>query len=189
MFRFSPSAYFFAVATPIFFQQQQQKSTSTTFKPGTNPGNVSAPTNVNYHPTEIQSAYQLLRLLLRSAEVKVRSRQGKQFMKRRIISQWRIGRAEQDPLKQRAWMERAAAVLHAMHIKGRNPRPDEPIELDFSTGPGALRKSRAALEDDMVSAEVDATATRVKSNPTSAVDTSAQDQAMAKTADLLKQKL
>ena len=49
-------------------------------------------------------------------------------------------------MKQRAWMERAAAVLHAMHIKGRNPRPDEPIELDFTVGPDARRYSRSSLD-------------------------------------------
>jgi hypothetical protein len=120
--------------------------TASTFKPGTNPGNVTSPSQIQYHPTEIQSAYQLLRLLLRSAEVKVRSRQGRQFMKRRIISQWRVGRNETDPMRQRALMERAAAVLHAMHIKGRSPRPDEPIELDFTTN---NNRSRSTLEDDM----------------------------------------
>ncbi len=118
----------------------------STFKPGTNPGNVSSPTQTQYHPTEIQSAYQLLRLLLRSSEVKIRSRQGRQFMKRRIIAQWRVGREETDPMRQRALMERAAAVLHAMHIKGRSPRPDEPIELDFTT---TNNRNRSTLEDDM----------------------------------------
>ena len=84
-----------------------------------------------HQPLELQSAYQLLRLLLRSAECKVRSRQGRQFLKRRIITQWRAGRDERDPVKQRALMERAAAVLHAMHIKGRSPTADQPIEVNF----------------------------------------------------------
>ena len=65
------------------------------------------------------------------------------------MAQWRVGREETDPMKQRAWMERAAAVLHAMHIKGRNPRPDEPIELDFTEGPGARSyHSRSSLEEE-----------------------------------------
>ena len=92
------------------------------------------PTNIQYdNLTEINSAYQLLRLLLRSAELKIKSRQGRQFMKRRIVTQWRLHRTETDPVKQRALMERAGAVLHAMHIKGRAPRPDEPFTLDFTS--------------------------------------------------------
>lgn len=105
------------------------------------------PTKTAYHPTEIQSAYQLLRLLLRSAELKIKSRQGRKFFKRRAVDQWRIGREETDPVKQRAYMERAAAALHALHVKGSNPNPSEPIEIDLSSARFGAAPSVAAVAE------------------------------------------
>ena len=62
------------------------------------------------------------------------------------ISQWRVGREEKDPVKQRALMERAAAVLHAMHIKGKAPDPSEPIEISFDAA--QMKHTRAKLTFD-----------------------------------------
>jgi hypothetical protein len=102
---------------------------------------TALPTAALPMPQELQSAYQLLRLLLRSAELKIRSRQARQFMKRRIVTQWRIGRYETDPVRQRALMERAAAVLQVMHVKNTGKGPEQPTELDFTN----TRHSRGDL--------------------------------------------
>jgi hypothetical protein len=87
---------------------------------------------VAQQPLQINSPHQLLRMLLKSVDLKVKSRHGRNFLKKRVMEQWRAQRHVTDPSQQRFAMERAAAVLSALHMKEQAPTMDTPIEYDFS---------------------------------------------------------
>jgi hypothetical protein len=90
-----------------------------------------APNTSQQAPKQISSPYELLRLVLRSIELKVRSRHAREFLRKRVISQWRLHRNEPDPQKQRFLMERAATTMSALHMTGKSPEFKSPIEHNF----------------------------------------------------------
>jgi hypothetical protein len=95
-------------------------------------------------PVDIRSAYQLYRVVLKSIEAKVRSRQGRNFLKRRVAEQWRDGRLEQDPQRQRLLIERATACVHVLHMdSSKVPKPDMEVDIDFA------RKSRPHFSETL----------------------------------------
>lgn len=104
---------------------------------------ATPPTPAVNAPHEIRSAFQLLRLVLHSIELKVKSRHAREFLRKRVISQWREHRGETDPQKQRLLMERASTVMTVLHMKGKAPVVNSPVEYSFDR-PTRTTVTRAA---------------------------------------------
>jgi ribonuclease D len=81
---------------------------------------------------DVNSAYSLLRISYRSIDIKVKSRHARNFLKRRLIEQWRENRAEQDHRKQRFLMERAGIFLQALHAPLTENAGKEPVVFQLS---------------------------------------------------------
>jgi hypothetical protein len=73
-------------------------------------------TNSAQDALELTSAMNLLRLCYRSIDISVKSRHGRNFLKKRLIETWRGARNETDEKKQRMFMERGAMFLQALHM-------------------------------------------------------------------------
>lgn len=97
--------------------------------------NASTPTgthmNSQQQVLEINSAYCLLRMCYRSIDIKIRSRHARNFLKKRLITQWAEKSKETDPQKQRLYMDLAGSFLQALHTD-RNPKPNTPVSFQLS---------------------------------------------------------
>jgi hypothetical protein len=71
-------------------------------------------------------------MAFKSIDVKVHSRQARNFLKRRLATEWREGKKETHFMRQKLWLERAGALIQALHMKGKMPSIDDPIDFDFS---------------------------------------------------------
>ena len=69
---------------------------------------------------DITSAYSLLRMCYRSIDIRVKSRHGRSFFKKRLIDQWRRNRSEPSTEVQRHMMELAGSFLVALHMEKTN---------------------------------------------------------------------
>lgn len=85
-----------------------------------------------HNPLTLSSPTMLLRLLLKSIDLKVEARVARNFLRKRTIDSWRRHRGETDPLRQRFLIERAASVLTVLHTKGAMPTPGESIDFRMS---------------------------------------------------------
>lgn len=90
---------------------------------------------------QIDSAFGLLRMCYRSIDITVKSRHGRNFLKKRLITQWRDHRGEQDPEKQRFLMDHAASFLQALHTP-KNPDPSKIIVFQLSRVEALKEKER-----------------------------------------------
>lgn len=80
---------------------------------------------------QIDSAYGLLRMCHRSIDIHVKSRQARNFLKRRLMDQWRNHCKEQDPEKQRFLMDHAASFLQVLHMP-KHPDPSQIVVFQLS---------------------------------------------------------
>ncbi len=88
-------------------------------------------TNTAQDALEISSAMGLLRLCYRSIDITVKSRHGRNFLKKRLIDTWRSARHETNDIKQRMIMERGASLLQALHM-GSNHKPGQRVVFQLS---------------------------------------------------------
>ena len=103
----------------------------------------TGPTPAQQRPLEIKTPYNLLRFLLKSIELKVMSGHAKRFLRQRALDEWRIYKDFPDADIQRLQMERAGAVIGALHKKTTG-NPGEAIEWDFS---GKKSRSGSLIDD------------------------------------------
>lgn len=96
---------------------------------------------------EFTSAYQLLRLLLRSIERKVPSRHGRKYLKQRALTQWRLFRNVKDPFQQRFVMERAGAVVTALHMTEENKKQGTAPQYNWEKVTASNKPSRASRKE------------------------------------------
>lgn len=75
----------------------------------------------------LSSAASLLRLIYRCIDIHIPSNQGRKFLKRRLIEQWRSGREVRDPQRQRMLMERAGAMLQILNTTERAPKLEKNV--------------------------------------------------------------
>jgi hypothetical protein len=87
----------------------------------------------------ITSAMNLLRLCYRSIDICVKSRHGRNFLKKRLIETWRLSRHEQNEAKQRMMMERASSFLQALHMEA-NHTPNMKVVFQLSRVEAHKRK-------------------------------------------------
>jgi hypothetical protein len=94
---------------------------------------------------QIESAYGLLRMCHRSIDIKVKSRHGRNFLKKRLMTQWRAHSKEEDPEKQRFLMDHAASFFQALHTP-KTPDPNQVIVFQLSRVEALKEKERLAKE-------------------------------------------
>lgn len=104
------------------------------------PQPMAAPVGAN--TLDIRSPTSLLRMLIRSIDITVKSRHAKNYLRKRLMAQWRVGRDEVDPDRQRFLMERAGAFLQILHTT-RLPTGAESVRFQLSRVQAA--KEREAL--------------------------------------------
>jgi hypothetical protein len=90
---------------------------------------------------DLQSPYQMLRMLLKSIDTKVKSRHGRKYLKQRLLSQWRLFRTVDDPFQQRFVLERGASVLTALHMTEENKQKGTPPTFDWTRASGKGKAS------------------------------------------------
>lgn len=86
---------------------------------------------VGANTLDIRSPTSLLRMLLRSVDICVKSRHAKNYLRKRVMLQWRVGRDETDPDRQRFLMERAGAFLQILHTS-KLPTGAESVRFQLS---------------------------------------------------------
>ena len=74
-------------------------------------------TNTAQDALEVTSPMNLLRLAYRSIDIKIKSRHGRNFLKKRLIETWRSARNEKNEQKQRMILERAGSFLQTLHME------------------------------------------------------------------------
>ncbi|CUE71620.1 Hypothetical protein, putative [Bodo saltans] len=94
---------------------------------------------------QIESAYGLLRMCYRSIDIQVKSRHGRNFLKKRLMTQWRLHSKEEDPEKQRFLMDHAASFFQALHMP-KSPDPNQVVVFKLSRVEALREKERLALE-------------------------------------------
>lgn len=94
---------------------------------------------------EINSPMALLRMCYRSIDICVKSRSARNFLKKRLIEQWREKSTEQNPEKQRFNMDLAGSFLQALHTD-RNPKPGKVVEFQLSRRVAYEQKLAAQAE-------------------------------------------
>lgn len=95
---------------------------------------------------QIDSAYGLLRMCYRSIDIQVKSRHGRNFLKKRLITQWRQHRLEEDPEKQRFLMDHAASFFQALHMP-KNPDPNKVVVFQLSRAAALKEKEQRAIDE------------------------------------------
>ena len=90
---------------------------------------------------DLQSPYQMLRLLLKSIDAKVKSRHGRRYLKQRLFAQWRLFRTVDDPFQQRFVLERGASVLTALHMTEENKQKGTAPAFDWTRAAGKGKAS------------------------------------------------
>eukprot|EP00744_Colponema_vietnamica_P019060 GILI01026948.1.p1 GENE.GILI01026948.1~~GILI01026948.1.p1 ORF type:complete len:136 (+),score=17.39 GILI01026948.1:79-486(+) len=108
---------------------------------------------------DIRSPTALLRMLIRSIDICVKSRHAKNFMRKRLMVQWRMGRDEIDPDRQRFLMERAGAFLQILHTT-RTPTGAESVQFQLSRIEAAKVKEAIQLKRQSAESKVIGTGRR-----------------------------
>jgi hypothetical protein len=94
---------------------------------------------------QIESAYGLLRMCYRSIDIQVKSRHGRNFLKKRLMTQWRLHCKEEDLEKQRFLMDHAASFFQSLHMP-KSPDPNQVVVFKLSRIEALKEKERLALE-------------------------------------------
>ena len=99
------------------------------------------PQTTQVQPLDLKSPYQMLRLLLKSIDSKVKSRHGRRYLKKRLMSQWRLFRTVDDPFQQRFVLERGASVLTALHMTETDKKEGTQPQFDWARASGKGKAS------------------------------------------------